>query len=76
MESNLQARTTCLITYSRADIETISTRKKFANAVKDAFNHGTRFSRVLQWACSKERHSNPGTNYHLALKPEGVYGWG
>ena len=53
-----QTRTTCLIMYSRADVETILRTERFANVVKDAFNHGTKFSRVLQWACSKEKHSN------------------
>lgn len=68
-----QTRTTYLITYSEANAEIISTTERFENAVKDSFNQGTKFSRVFQWACSKEKQSNGGTNYHFALKRKDFY---
>ena len=68
-----QARTTYLITYSEANAEIISTTKRFENAVKDGFNHGTKFSLFFQWACSKEKQSNGGTNYHFSLKRKDFY---
>ena len=70
-----QARTTYLVTYSQADTSKFPTREKFANVVVDAFNHEKKFNRVVQWACSKEKHENGGVHYHLALKLNDVYRW-
>ena len=62
-----QARTTYLITYSQADLEKIPTRKDFAQLVVDGFNQGRKVNRVIQWACSKEKHTDEGCHYHLVL---------
>ena len=39
------------------------------------FNRSSQHNRVLYWVCSKEKHRNSGTHFHIALKLDGVLRW-
>lgn len=65
-------RSVYLITYSRADLQKISTREEFADVWVKAFGEEI----VKQWACCCEKHKeNEEVHYHLALKLKRVKRW-
>ena len=61
-----QPRTVYLVTYSKADVLKIQSRKQFAEIVAEQFNRNGNI--VLQWASSVELHREEGVHYHLAIK--------
>ena len=74
LQSN-KARVVYLVTYSQADMSIVPNRVKFADIVVGEFNRGSPHNRVLYWVCSKEKHRNRGSHFHLALKLDGVLRW-
>ena len=54
-----KVRSVYLITYSKANVEIISSRESFAVVVLDSFQNAdaTSKTKVLQWVCSQERPS-------------------
>ena len=71
LQSN-KARVVYLVTHSQADMGIVPNRVKFADIVVGEFNRGSPHDRVLYWVCSKEKHRNRGSHFHLALKLDGV----
>ena len=65
-----KVRSVYLITYSKANVEIISSRESFAVVVLDSFQNAdaTSKTKVLQWVCSQERHQNGEIHYHMAVK--------
>ena len=70
-----KARRTYLITYSQADIDAFPTRESFAKVVKEAFTSSNGKSQPLHWSCAREKHTNGGVHYHMALKLSSPKRW-
>lgn len=75
-----EQRLVYLVTYSRADLEKVPTRKAFSEAVQEAWLKTTGV-RVTQWVVSQEMHAEAGRtsfnifHYHMALKIEKRTRW-
>ena len=66
---NGTVRSTYLITYSRADLKIFPTRKSFADAVVESFQHkSSSKASVKQWVCCAEKHADGAPHYHIAIK--------
>ena len=68
-----EIRKVYLITYSKANISKIPTRKFFAEAVIKAFHSGS--ANVLHWCCSQESHKKSRVHYHMCLKLDRNQRW-
>ena len=65
-------RSTNLITYSRADLDKVSSREEFADIWVKAFG----LDLVKQWACCCEKHKESDeVHFHLAIKLNRVKRW-
>lgn len=53
-------------TYSRANLEIVPTRKRFADIVVGEFNRDDVV--VKKWACALEPHRDEAVHYHIAMK--------
>lgn len=62
-----QVRSVYLVTYSQVDFSKFPTRKSFAEKVASLFNSTN--VKVVQWACSMEKHElTGGDHYHMSIK--------
>ena len=70
--SRRQVRSVYLITYSRAQADTIASRAAFAEVIVEAFKSADPkvSNQILQWVCSEERHRDGPIHYHMAVKLE------
>ena len=60
-----------LVTYSQVDMEKCSDRERFAKMVLEAFDPRKENSmQPVQWAVSKEPHSESGFDYHVCVSSE------
>ena len=57
-----------LVTLSRADRTSLSTRNAFGKVIEDAFNQAYGAGTVLYWCCSMEPHQGEGFHYHCCVK--------
>lgn len=58
-----------MITYSRADLKMFPTRKSFADAVVESFQHkSSSKASMKQWVCCAEKHADGAPHYHMAIK--------
>ena len=64
-------RSVYLITYSKADVEKIDTREKFANLFVQGFGEDI----IVQWVCACEKHKDGQLHFHLAIKLKRMRRW-
>ena len=66
--ADTSVRTVYLATYSRADLEIVPSRKRFAEIVLGAFDREGE-AVVEKWACALEPHrKDEAVHYHIAIK--------
>ena len=73
LEATPQVRQVYLITYSQANLEVFPTRRSFAECICEAFRETG--AAVKQWVCCRERHTDEGHHYHMAVKLERLRRW-
>ena len=65
-----------LVTYSQVNEEKCSDRERFAEMVLEAFDPRKESSvQPVQWAVSKEPHSESGFHYHMCVKLSNKKRW-
>ena len=65
-----------LVTYSQVDEEKCSNQERFAEMVLETFDPRKENSmQPVQWAVSKEPHSESGIHYHMCVKFSNIKRW-
>ena len=59
-------RSVYLITYSKADLNKVPTRERYAEIILDGFSKGV--AKIVQYAVCREEHKDGTPHYHMCLK--------